>query len=48
MFATPLQASLIRKLCADIGYEPDEYLTTGLTKAAASEIISEMIKELTA
>lgn len=42
--ATPAQLKLIRDLCAQLGYDPDDY--SDLSKAAASELIREMLEEL--
>lgn len=44
-FATPAQINTIRSPCAQLGYDPDDYMD-GLTKAAASELIREMLEEL--
>lgn len=45
MSATPAQIEFIKSLCRKTGYDPDEYNFATMTKAEASEIISEMLKE---
>jgi len=46
MDATPKQIEFIKSLCAKTGYDPDNYNFATMTKNEASEIISEMLKEV--
>ena len=46
MTATPAQINYIKILCEKTGYDPDEYNFATMTKAEASEIIDEMLKEV--
>ena len=46
MTATPKQIEFIKSLCAQTGYDPDNYNFATMTKEEVSEIISEMLKEV--
>ena len=46
MNVTPKQIEFIKSLCAQTGYDPDEYNFATMTKDEASEIISELLKEV--
>jgi hypothetical protein len=43
--ATVEQRDYIKILCDNLGYDPDDYLSTGLTKWSASQIISDLKDE---
>jgi len=45
MDATFAQIEFIKSLCAQTGYDSDEYNFATMTKSEASEIITEMLKE---
>ena len=46
MTATAKQIEFIKSLCAQTGYDPDEYNFATMTKEEASEIISELLKDV--